>query len=42
MELHLNSMFEALTNLKIVYRSRIKVDAFEVLLLNSEAVLKQY
>jgi len=32
MELHLDSLFEAINNLKIIYRSRIKVDAFEVLL----------
>jgi hypothetical protein len=42
MEMHLNAMFEALSNLKTVYRSRIKVDAFELLQANSESMLKHY
>jgi hypothetical protein len=42
LELHFNILFDACWNLKAVYQSRIKVDAFDSIKLHSENVLEQY
>ena len=42
MELHLAAIFDAVSSFRTVYRSRIKVDAFELLQANSEAMRKRY
>ena len=42
MELQINSLFELLSNIGTVYRSRMKVDAYDSVKSYSELVQKQY